>query len=33
MCGDTVGYDCVVAAGPFINRLDEQMAAFDAAHP
>jgi hypothetical protein len=31
--GDDVGYDCVVAAGAFIMRLDEQMAAFDVAHP
>jgi hypothetical protein len=33
MWGDAVGYDCVVAAGAFIMRLDVQMAAFDAAHP
>ena len=33
MWGDSVGYDCVVAAGVFIMRLDDQMAAFDAAHP
>ena len=33
MWGDTVGYESVAAAGAFIMRLDEQMAAFDAAHP
>lgn len=33
MWGDSVGYDCVAAAGAFMMRLDQQMAAFDAEHP
>lgn len=33
MWGDDVGYACVAAAGAFIMRLDQQMAAFDELHP